>query len=195
MITVAQDYYELLYRIQDKNPPSVAVLLPKDEKIYKIDLEKRTIESPEYLSVELDHRAETIYFEVDRYFDGFDLANTCCVIQYINAEGKGRIYPVPFYDISTVQDKILFPWSIGGDATAAAGEVQYAIRFFKIDEEGKYFTYNLNTLKTSSKVLHGMSSNIFEDEEYLFPTDTIEQIYASINTIKTAQDLYWIDNF
>ena len=34
MITTAEDYYGLLYKVQDKNAPSIAVLLPTDEKIY-----------------------------------------------------------------------------------------------------------------------------------------------------------------
>jgi hypothetical protein len=34
MITTAKEYYENLLLIQDQNPPSLAVLLPSDEKIY-----------------------------------------------------------------------------------------------------------------------------------------------------------------
>lgn len=37
MITTAKEYYENLYRIQDKNPPSLAVLLPHDERIYEVN--------------------------------------------------------------------------------------------------------------------------------------------------------------
>ena len=64
MITTPKEYYDLLYRIQDENKPSLAVLLPSNEKIYEIDMNSRKIEAPKYLSVELDHRAETIYFKV-----------------------------------------------------------------------------------------------------------------------------------
>ena len=99
MITTPKEYYDLLYRIQDENKPSLAVLLPNDEKIYEIDMNSRKIEAPKYLSVELDHRAETIYFKVGRYYDNIDLANMTCVVQYINAKGEGRVYPVPFYDV------------------------------------------------------------------------------------------------
>ena len=47
---------------------------------HPIDLNKRTIDVPECLSVEKDHRAETIYFKVDRYF-GFANGITGAIIR------------------------------------------------------------------------------------------------------------------
>ena len=38
---------------------------------------------------------------VDRFFCGIDLANTSCLVQYVNAKGEGRFFPVPFYDTTT----------------------------------------------------------------------------------------------
>ena len=56
MITPSKEYYSLLYRIQDPNifanaygePPTTIL---KDEPTLKIDLNARTIEAPEFLSV------------------------------------------------------------------------------------------------------------------------------------------------
>ena len=48
MITSAQEYFANLYRIQDQNPPTFALLLPSTEKIYDINLNARTIEAPEF---------------------------------------------------------------------------------------------------------------------------------------------------
>ena len=149
-----------------------------------------------------DHRAETIYFTVDRYFDHIDLATTVCVVQYINAAGEGRVYAVPFYDIETFSGhrgsknegddmpKILFPWCIEGEATKEAGDVQYSVRFYKINEGGKFFQYNLNTLPVTSKVLHGMDV-ITESEDYNFPASVIEEIFEKIENI-SRQDLFWL---
>ena len=69
MITTQEEYYHLLYRIQENNAPTTAILLPSTERTYYIDLNKREIEAPEFLSVEHDHTAETLYFVVDRYYD------------------------------------------------------------------------------------------------------------------------------
>ena len=46
MITTPQEYYDLLYRIQDENKPTLALLLPSDEKIFEIDLKTRKIDAP-----------------------------------------------------------------------------------------------------------------------------------------------------
>ena len=81
MITNATEYYKELYRIQDHNFQLQAVLVPSSERIYDIDLNTRKVSVPEYLSVETDHKAEVIYFRVDRYFDYMDLAEIPCVIQ------------------------------------------------------------------------------------------------------------------
>lgn len=160
MITSADEYLNALFKINENgNIPSLAVLLPRSENIYNIDLGARTVEAPEFLSVIDDHVSETIYFLVDRFFDNVDMSTTGCVIQYINANNEGRIYSVPFYDIETYHDvnKMLIPWCIEGEATKAAGDVTYSIRFFKVDSTGKYITFNLNTLPTTSKVKEGLN--------------------------------------
>ena len=129
MITTPRDYYNLYHRIQSENAPSLAVLLPTDEKIYNVDLNARTVEAPEYLSVEKDHRAETIYFKVNRFYDFFDLTQAVCVIQYVNALNMGAYYIVPGYDLETYADYIIVPCVISGAATAAAGNIKFSIRF------------------------------------------------------------------
>lgn len=52
MMTERPEYLDLLYKIQDENKPSLAILLPGSEHIYNVDLAARKIEAPEYLSVE-----------------------------------------------------------------------------------------------------------------------------------------------
>lgn len=183
MITTAEEYYANLFKINESgNLPSLATLLPRTENIYSVNLNTRTIESPEFLSVVDDHNSETIYFLVDRFFDNIDLSTTACVIQYINAKGEGRLYSVPFYDIETfhAMDKMLIPWCIEGEATKASGNVTYSIRFFKVDATGKFLIYNLNTLPATSKVLVGI--NILDYE--LVSDLTKEQFDSTKNDIK-----------
>ena len=82
MATVSEkEYLEQLHQIQSQNPPSIA-LLSNAEVIYDVDLSTRKIDSPKFLSVARDHKSETIYFRVDRFFDYMDLTNTICVVQY-----------------------------------------------------------------------------------------------------------------
>ena len=113
MIVSMDEYYKYLAYIQANNRPTIAVL-PSTEKVYDIDLKTRQIETPEYLSVEHDHKSETVYFKVDRFYDYMDLAQTTCIIQYIAADQKARIYVVPFFDITTYvkEDKMLINFSL-----------------------------------------------------------------------------------
>ena len=160
MVTSSEEFFANLFALTDGgNVPQLATLLPKSESIYNIDLNSRTIEAPEFLSVRFDHNSETVFFIVDRYYDNQDLSETCCVIQYINAKQEGRFYVVPYYDIVTFREenKMIIPWCIEGEATKAAGEVTYSIRFFKTDVTGKKLIYNLNTLSSTSTVLNGMN--------------------------------------
>ena len=112
-------YTDLLYELQTSdNIPVIVDLLPEDKQVFELDLNTRTINIPQFLSVQFDHNSEVIYFKTPRWFEGVDLTDTTCIIQYINADGDCGIYCVPFYDIKhfEVDDKgnsvpmLLFPW-------------------------------------------------------------------------------------
>ena len=196
MITTPKDYQSLLYLIQDPNRPTKIIQLPVDETIYEVDLNTRKIAAPEFLSVEKDHRAEWIYFKVDRWFDNTDLSTVNCIFQYNNADKnpkkKGYIYAPPFIDVTTYADegKIIIPWCIEGPATAYAGKVEFSIKFYKMSSDGSLI-YNLNTQPAVSKVLQGM--DVFEEtENYIYEQTTVEEIYARIEEISRQNDIYWL---
>ena len=242
MISTALEYNQKLGLIQDANYPTQALLLPKDEFIYEIDLNTRTIKAPTFLGVEKEHTAETIYFLVDRFFCGIDLANTSCLVQYVNAKGEGRFFPVPFYDTTTYsgrdeekryilasvtyanyekgkyyivnkdneyvisntafnpketyylyidQPKILFPWHISGEATAAAGEIEYSIRFYKTDTTGEYYEYSLNTKTAKSRILEGMETT--EEQVLQYDADALSNINHKVDLLAREYQLYWIE--
>ena len=200
MITPSKEYYSLLYRIQDPNifanaygePPTT---IPKDEPTLKIDLNARTIEAPEFLSVQHDHYAETVFFEVDRYFDNVDLATMTCIIQYENkTTKKPRIYVVPYYDLTT-EGKIYFPWCISGEATKEAGIVEYSVKFYhveQINEEQYKVLYSLNLQPVRSKVLHGMD-NATLSEDYDVNAEFEMWILDYLKGLKDAHELYWLE--
>lgn len=193
MITTPQEYNEKLYLIQDTNKPSIAILLPSDEKIYNVDLATRSIDAPKFLSVEKDHYAETIYFLVDRYYDNIDLSQTTCIVQYINAKDEGRIYAVPFMDITTYEGKILLPWCIEGEATKAAGRIKFALKFYTTfkDQEGNIlFDFNCNTTFANSKILNGLHVEK-QSEEYNYLASQVEEALARID-VATKLDIEWL---
>lgn len=194
MITLAQDYYELLKNIQN-NHILTATHMPSDEPLINIDLNSRVIQLPvefqDFLSVEKDHRAETVYFKTDRYFDGVDLNDTTVIIEYVNAAKESRIYPVTLKDIVTEPGKIFFAWCIGGEATKVAGTIRFAVRFYSVDQVKAIFSYSLNTIPCEGIILHGMD-NIGQSEDYDFPATVIEGIYAELDKVKKKETL-WIN--
>lgn len=179
--------------IQAKNPPS-NVYLPYAHNIYDIDLNTRTIYGPSVLSVQKDHKSEIIYFKVDRYFDYMDLANTICIVEYItpkSVDGIPYIYIVPFYDTRRFikENKMIFPWVVGGPATIEDGILEYAIRFYKIDEfEGnKILAYSLSTMPATSQVLRSIES----DDMNMHYDEIIVPQYANLIDQIQKSRTYW----
>lgn len=194
MITSPDKYFENLAYLQDHNFPQQVTLNPDEDRIYEVNLSERTIIGPKLLSVETDHKAETVYFRVDRFFDYMDLARTACVVQYINAKGKSYYYAVPFYDCLSEIDnnKMLIPWNIDGTATIAPGTVKFNLRFYKIERDE--FVYNLTTKVTSADVLHGMVPSSFDPEDYDLPKNGYLQLAEAIMELneRVSAKLYWL---
>jgi len=207
MITSAQEYLSRLQEIKNNNFHLQPLQIPSDEKVYAIDLNARTIDTPVYLSTETDHYAETVFFSVDRYWENIDLADSTCIIQYINANGEAFVYVVPIFDIETYAEfgKMLIPWCIQGHATAAPGIIRYAIRFYHLSEvyeemednagnpEVKYaFDYIINTQVASSRILVGMGNDFLLDatnamEEVALASEW-EQLFSELREIITDQN-------
>lgn len=197
MVTNAKDYEELLWELQNTNPTQRALLLPKDEKIYDIDLNTRKVNVPKFLSVAKDHEAETIYFKFDRYFDYVDLTTKACIIQYKNANGDSYIYPVPYYDVQTFADenKVIIPWCIQGAATAKAGTVKFSVCWYAVNGNKK-ISYKFNTLVAEGEVLAGQ--NPAEMELSSDQVDLSSELLELIQDLEEAYNnntftLYWRD--
>lgn len=218
-INTVESYNDLLYEMQSFRDeaghgyPQIANLLPTEDQICTIDLNTRTIEVPQFLSVQFDHNAEIVYFKVPRYMDNMDLANTVCVIEYLNAphaDGKKTvqdpgIFWVPFYDVGhydveidkdgeeIVTPVMYIPWSIGGLATAYSGTVTFAVRFYVLDETKK-FLYNMSTKPAKCDVLHGL--DLTDDEAlkvFELETNVVQQIYNDLTMAVANATTYWED--
>lgn len=232
MITTPEEYFKYLWGIEiqeplldengnkqldeegnvimvTKNPynnkPLLSIILPSDERTFDVDLSSRTISVPTFLSVAKDHRAETVYFLVDRFFEYKDLATTSCMIEFINAEGKGGFYPVPFYDISSYpryfseengeqvvhEAKMIIPWCIEGDVTAAAGEVKFILRFYELDETKTELVYNIRTQVATGQVLVGMDPGVLDEAAADLEANFAQQINDKIE--HATATIYWTD--
>lgn len=186
---------EYLFEISTQNPPCMAELPGAHKNTYEINLDTREIQSPEFLSITQDHKAEIIYFVLDRYLDYMDLTTTTCVIQYLAPDNTPYIYIVPYYDIYTFRkyNKIIIPWEIDGSATQYKGTIKYSIRFYKIGGEGQSakLVYNLNTLPAESKILEGLNVDPLNKDVIDFETKAYEQLMQHISELKRNQGTFW----
>lgn len=152
--------------------------------------------------IESDHISETIYFKVPRYFDNMDMANTVCVIQYINAKKEPYIYAVPYYDTVTysVCDRengieepvMLIPWRVSNTVTAKAGSVTFAMQFYILAEDKKHYLYNLNTLPQTMLIQKGVGvDNDVISKDLLVNKEALD-FEAFLEEAKSYQrDVYW----
>ena len=157
MITSPEEFRQRLLDIQN-SVNVVYTTLPSDEPRFIIDANSRTITIPvefQFLGVKNDHNAETVYFEIDRYFDDEDLSQHTCVVQFANKNNSndGGIYPVTTMDTTSVDGKIIFGWEIKSDATSLVGDIYFSVRFYSINSTDYVFTYNFNTLTAKSVIL------------------------------------------
>lgn len=162
MITDPSEFKQRLKEIQNSAKITFAHL-PSNEPRFIIDANSREINIPfefSFLGIIGDHKAETIYFEIDRYFDDEDLSTHTCVIQFVNRNPKTLeynegLYPVTTMDVNSIDGKIIFGWNIMNDATQIAGDIHFSVRFYSIDSNDK-FTYIFNTLTANSIILDSL---------------------------------------
>ncbi len=206
-----QEYYAELFRIQEQNAPSLAILVPKSEKIYDIDLDARTIEAPsEFSIVSSDHSSETIYFKLPRYYDNVDLSTLICIIQYTNAAGNSFIYPVPYYDVDTLalvdhdvivrdgqtmtteKPMMIIPWRVAGTAAAEPGKVTFAIQFYRFNGNSD-MSYILNTLPQTLTIKAGLGvdQSAFKYTEESLVKQTYLEYFSDAAMAANEGKLYW----
>ena len=198
IITINNQEYEL-YVMTEIARADDLIAISDERLLHTIDLHTRKIDAPEFLSVQYEHYAETLYFVLDRYYDSMDLTMTNCIVQY-EAQGQNYVYNVPFCDAMTLPDKIIVPWCISSSATQKPGKVTYLLRFYLIDaesitEDGCDFLYCLNTLPATSTVLPGMTlDGIAYLSNYHIDTDlNYHNVMEEVNQTLSNLGLYWID--
>lgn len=200
MITSSQEYQEFLAGIASTAPSVLKMRIPTYEPIYEIDLNTRKISPPPFIGVEGDHEAEYIFFQIDRFYDGIDLADAIGVILFKNAKNEEYYQVIPYYDIYSIDGKIIFPWAIQAPAALYGGIVSFSVKFFKIDPTSRKLIYELNTLIAKTKVLVGWANttgnyhtyNALDPESLLLDNETLENLNR-ILTAKGEIQVRWID--
>ncbi len=160
MANDVESYKGLLKSLQD----TVVVLEQRKNMeqvhVWDIDLDSRVITPPaefkDYLGVVGEHKAETLTFRCARYYDGVDLAYTTIVVEYVNASKQGRISPIIVKDFTTFDDEIIFDWTVDAGLLMTPGDVQFAIRFFKIGDEETYVDPLTGKVETYYRLVYSL---------------------------------------
>lgn len=143
--------YESLLTEYFKDTTSIALPNTNKEPIIQIDSGLRTVILPPVLQtvgVTMDNRAERYFFQVDRYFDGYDFSKEQIIVRYINAGNIFGVYEVTDVDVS--EDAILFGWEIDNNVTQFSGTVLFQIQI------GVTSQYQWSTVPCQFKVLGGL---------------------------------------
>lgn len=207
-VTFEDSLFELQTQTDDSGRvyPQLADLLPSKDSIYPLDLNTRLAELPQFLSVQYDYNAEVVYFKCPRYYDNVDLTTMACIIQYINANGTGGIYWVPFYDTNYYDideedsfihtPTILIPWVVNGLATVASGKVTFNVRFYKLEKVGEHeykYLYNLSTLPQTTEIKTTIDISDADKEKYESFEAAVEAVYQNIKSALDNASVYWTD--
>lgn len=159
MKTSAEEYEQALRKLQQGDIKKLTQL-PAEEPRFIIDSNTRKITIPDdftFLGVKNDTNAETIYFEIDRYFDTEDLCDHTIIMQYIDKSEKGDDIPIGIdivrdIDIKTIPGKIIFGWTINHEITFKSTMIAFAVRIYSMGADDT-FTYSFNTLPSVLPIL------------------------------------------
>lgn len=195
-------YQTALDEIKHLNTPDFVVDY-KAEPYFKVNLNTREVIVPadfRNIGVKGDHNAETIWFAVDRWFDGVDLYSQVAGIQYELENGDKSMLPFSFAQLvgddgdtdKTEGDRpvIMLGFKITKDLTAIAGRVELTIRFYQVGDG--QLTYNISTLPFSVWVSDGQD---FSDESQgMVPSsDALTELVQKINALYENEDFTALD--
>lgn len=160
--------------------------VPLDEPHFIIDANARTITVPDDFNkhgvgVIGDQVAETLFFEVDRFFDTTDLNETVIYIQWVNPAGvEGLSYGI--WKTAT-NEKVIFGWALDEDIMMPTekgdgGKIEFAVRFFNrgVDNQNNEtdeLVYSLSTLSQTINIKKSLNFDVAELEE---PDDLTEML-------------------
>jgi hypothetical protein len=152
--------------------PSYA-MIPSDEKPFEINANTRTVLVPadfaKCAGVVGDNMCEIITFTVDRYFDYVDLATTTICVQWKTPTSTG-ISHIGLRDLTTVSGKMRFGWPLTNKLTETAGNIVFAVKFFKTESDKTVYVLNTTPATIPIKDSLNLNSNdvIVENTDDLF---------------------------
>ena len=107
-----------------------------DDIQFIIDKDLRTIAVPDrgiVAGVRGDKDVNRINFQMERYYNGFDMSTFTIRVNYIDGNGIPKYYDVS--DLTIEGDMLYFTWLVGSEATVAVGDIPFVVHMFKTEND------------------------------------------------------------
>lgn len=108
-----------------------------DQIQFIIDNDRRIISVPEIgvvAGVIGDKNVNRINFQMNRYYNGFDMSEFLGKIVYVNAGGNPNYYTIT--DFTSRDDVLYFTWLVDTDVVVYKGDVLFDVNLYRVDSEG-----------------------------------------------------------
>jgi len=195
-------YYRALQKFLNENHRRypMYVRIPFSEDSFVINAESREIIVPKPFAqngvgVVGDHLAEFLWFTIDRFYDMTDLM-TCNIDIIWHNTGlvsmDDNVYTTTPYAKYCDNEKIYFGWYISKNASLAAGNIEFAIRFYSQRQalDGTVKTeFEMNTLPAKIVIKNGLDLDTsFVITDYFDDIIKSRAIYSEIINSLTAAE-------
>lgn len=187
-ITSLDEYFNWIYDLGNSNVKFL--MLPLDELVnnmFIIDANTRTIKIPDAfkrngIAVEGDKLVETLWFQIDRYFDTHDFANGAIKIHWSgkNDINKG-VEDISYINYDFIPGKIVFPWVINNNVALESGQITFAIEISSENSNG--YVFNTKTEKVS------INSGLSHSGTGVKGDNSLSQLLASLENSPTSNGL------
>ena len=107
-----------------------------DDMQFIIDEELRTIAVRDrgiVACVRGDKDVNRINFQMERYYNGFDMSTFTIRVNYIDGNDIPKYYNVA--DLTIEGDMLYFTWLVGSEATVAVGDIPFVVHMFKTEND------------------------------------------------------------
>ena len=151
-----------------------------DENVSRIGKDKSITVDNSQINISQEENSQFIPFEMERYYDGFDLMNTMISIHYVASDGYyGASEAVNVvYDTATIK----FGWLLDGFATHAAGKLRFEIRAIGVNSKGDAYVWKSKTYDKMNVI-----QSLIDDKQIVLDNSWVQELVESIAENVTEQ--------
>lgn len=110
-----------------------------DDDLSIIDSKKNITINQNQINLTQESNAQYIPFEMDRYYDGFDLMNATLLIHFVN-KNKDEDYANPI-NVTYNDEKIRFAWLTNSNVTAVSGKLNFELQAIGANSKGDTYKW------------------------------------------------------